>query len=70
MEKLIVAIQVLMKHLQKQASNYCLMIGVFFIVRFIFIKYGIDTMLLFVGFLLVMTAFVIEANKKTIKKIR
>lgn len=70
MEKLIVAIQALMKHLQKQASNYCLAVGVFLILRFIFIQYGIDTMLLCLGVLFLLIAFIIEANKKTIKKIR
>lgn len=70
MENLIIAIQVLLKHLQKQASNYCLGLGVFFIFRFIFIKYGIDTTLLCIGVLLLIIAFVIEANKKNVKKIR
>ena len=70
MENLIIAIQVLLKHLQKQASNYCLLLGVFFVLRFIFIKYGIDTTLLCIGVLLLIIAFVIEANKKNVKKIR
>ena len=70
MENLIIAISKMTQHLQKQASNYCLIVGVIFICRFIFVKFGIDTLLLFLGVLLILFSFTLELSKKNVKKIR
>lgn len=70
MEKILIATSNLMKHLQRQASNYSLILGVIFISRFIYVRYGIDTLLLFIGVLLILFSFVLELGKKNVKKLR
>lgn len=70
MEQMIVAISNLFLHIRKNLSNYALILGLFFIGRFIFVKYGIDILLLFIGVLLILFSFVLELSKKNVKKLR
>lgn len=70
MENLIIAIVNLSTHLKKQASNYALILGVFFISKFIYSTYGIDTLFLFIGVLLILFSVTLEVSKKNVKKLR
>ena len=70
MEQTIVAISNIFSHIKKNLSNYTLLIGIFFIARFIFIRYGVDILLLFTGVLLIAFSFILELSKKNVKKIR
>ena len=70
MERLIQALQVITSHISKYISNYLLLIGLVFVYRYIFIKYGIDIFLLALGVFLIFVAFVIELSSKKNKKNR
>lgn len=68
MEMLMIALKNLMKHLNKHLSNYCLFTGLFLVLRFIFVKYGIENLLLTIAILLILLSFLLEISKKKPKK--
>ena len=70
METVLIAISNMFTHIKRNLSNYTLLIGIFFICRFIFVRYGIDILLLFIGILLIAFSFILELSKKNVKKIR
>lgn len=63
MNKLLMALAMLIKHIVKNVSNYSLFLGIIFILYFIGNKYGGQTLILSVGVLLVAISIVIEVNK-------
>lgn len=62
MNKFVNAFVALIQHFVKNFSNYSLLAGLLLVVNFIFKKYGVDTGLLSVGILLLITSFVLEVN--------
>lgn len=63
MKSIMKAISMLLEHFYKNRSNYCLIIGVFFVLKYIYTIYGLETLFLLIGILLILTSFIIEANK-------
>lgn len=68
MNKLLMALTMLIKHIVKNVSNYSLFLGIIFILYFIGNKYGGQTLILSIGVLLVAISIVIEVNKPKKKK--
>lgn len=68
MKMTVIAIAELMKHLYKNASTYLMTIGLACIMRYIFIMYGFQTLLLSFGVLLILASLIIEINKVSTKK--
>lgn len=62
MNKFVNAFVALVQHFIKNFSNYSLLAGLLLVVNFIFKKYGVDTGLLSIGVLLLITSFVSEIN--------
>lgn len=62
MNKLIIAVKMIVQHLIKNFSNYCLSVGLLCILYYIQVTYGTPTTILSVGVLSVLTSFVIEIN--------
>lgn len=62
MNKFVNAFAALVQHFIKNFSNYSLLAGLLLVVNFIFKKYGVDTGLLSIGVLLLITSFVSEIN--------
>lgn len=63
MNKVVQALVLILQHLVKNFSNYCLFIGLVCILYFIKITYGVPTTILSVGIVAVITSLVIELNK-------
>lgn len=63
MNKLLTALAMLIKHIVKNVSNYSLFLGILFILYFIGNEYGVQTLILSIGVLLVAVSIVIEVNK-------
>lgn len=70
MNKVVQALILILQHLVKNFSNYCLFIGILFILSFIKIEYGVPTTILSIGVISVLTSLVIELNKKNNSKNR
>lgn len=68
MKMLMIALTKMMPHLNKNISNYCLFTGLFLVLRFIFVKYGIENLLLTIAILLILLSFIIEISRKKPKK--
>lgn len=63
MKSIVKTFSMLFAHIYKNRSNYCLSVGVFFVLRYIYTIYGLETLFLLIGLLLILTSFIIEANK-------
>lgn len=55
--------KLLLKHIVLNVSNYSLLLGIGFILYYIYHSFGVPTLILSVGVLLVATSIVIEVNK-------
>jgi len=64
MNKTVKALMIVVQHLIRNLSNYCLFIGIVFILNYIKITYGVPTAILAVGTLLVLASFIMELNKQ------
>lgn len=62
MGKLIQVMRTMMMHLTKNFSNYCLFVGLLCILYYIYVTYGVPTLILSIGVVSVLTSFVIEMN--------
>lgn len=63
MKKMITALQIILRHLINNFSNYCLTLGIILINYYILITYGLPNMLLSIGIISIITSIVIELNK-------
>lgn len=54
---------VIVQHVIKNITNYCLLAGLLLVINFIFKEYGTDIGLLSIGILLILSSFVLEVNK-------
>lgn len=68
MKSIVNACQMILAHIYKHITNYCLSIGVFFVLKYIYTIYGVDRLFLSIGILLISTGFIIEANKTSKKR--
>lgn len=68
MNKVVQALTVTLQHLIRNFSNYCLLVGIIFILYFIKITYGVPTLILSIGVVSVLTSLIVELNKKGNKR--
>lgn len=68
MNKVVQALTVTLQHLIRNFSNYCLLVGIIFILYFIKITYGGPTLILSIGVVSVLTSLIVELNKKGNKR--
>ena len=68
MNKIVKTMMVMIQNLKKNFSDYCLAVGIIFILYYIKITYGTPTLILSVGIIFSLTSLVIELNKKNNKK--
>lgn len=64
MNKVVQALIMTLQHLIRNFSNYCLLIGMIFILYYIKITYGVPTLILSIGVVSVLTSLIVELNKK------
>lgn len=65
MKNVLNALSVILLHIYRNFSNYCLAIGISLILYFVLVTFGVTDTLLVMGILFVITAFVNELNKSS-----
>lgn len=65
MKNVLNALSVILLHIHRNFSNYCLAIGILSILYFVLVTFGITDTILVMGILFVVTAFVNELNKSS-----
>ncbi len=64
MNKVVKALAITLQHLIKNLSNYCLFIGMIFVLNYVKITYGTPTLILSIGVVLILASLVMELNKQ------
>lgn len=68
MNKVLIALGIIISHLIKNLSNYLLFIGLFLVIYYIYTQFGFDSTLLSIGILCILTSIINELNKKPQRK--
>ena len=68
MKGILEAFILLLKHIYDNITNYLLLVGLFLILLYIYIIYGIPSTILGVGIVSILIAVIVELNKINIKK--
>lgn len=63
MKKTLIALQIILRHLINNFSNYCLTLGIILINYYILVTYGLPNMLLSIGVISILVSLIIELNK-------